>query len=89
MIAKTITKQMKRTHQNKFFWENKTELAFRRLKEVLVSAPLMQNFKFSRPFFLQTDASKVGVGAVLSQGKRSTKCVFHQVVKVEKGDVPQ
>ena len=36
---------------------------------MLVSAPLMRNPDFTRTFFLQTDASGVGVGAVLSQGE--------------------
>ena len=36
-------------------------------KEILLSAPVMMNPDFSHPFILQTDASEVGVGAVLSQ----------------------
>ena len=48
---------------------NKAELAFQKLKRMLISAPLMKNPDFNRTFILQTDASGVGVGAVLSQGE--------------------
>ena len=38
-----------------------------KLKEVLLSAPVMMNPNFSCPFILQTDASDVEVGAIVSQ----------------------
>ena len=41
--------------------------AVSKLKELLLSAPVVVNPDFSCPFIPQTDASEVGVGAVLSQ----------------------
>ena len=51
--------------------------ALTNLKEVLLTAPVMMNPDFSRPFVLQTDVLKVGVGAVLSQ--TDTKGYDHPV----------
>lgn len=50
-----------------FKWTTECEDAFNKLKEALVSNMVMQYPDFSRPFYVTTDASKVGLGAVLSQ----------------------
>ena len=41
--------------------------AFNRLKQLLISAPILSYPDFSKEFILDTDASNDGVGAVLSQ----------------------
>ena len=41
--------------------------AFQILKQTLLTNPIVRNPDFSKEFILQTDASEVGVGAVLSQ----------------------
>ena len=64
-----MTELTKKNLPEKVEWSSNAQLAFERLKQTLVSAPLMQNPDFSRTFLLQTDASCVGVGAVLSQGE--------------------
>ena len=43
------------------------QLAFETLKEALCSAPLLKYPDFSRPFYIATDASGYGLGAVLFQ----------------------
>lgn len=48
-------------------WSNECDLAFKTLKENLVSAPILTCPDFSKTFHLSTDASAVGVGCVLSQ----------------------
>ncbi len=58
-------------------WNSEAELAFQRLKQMLVSAPLMKNPDFNRTFILQTDASGVGVGAVLSQGEEDDQPIAY------------
>ena len=48
-------------------WNDKTVEAFGTLKQKLCSAPILVHLDFSKPFILFTDASKLGLGAVLSQ----------------------
>ena len=48
-------------------WNERCEAAFKILKDLLCSAPVLQSPDFERDFVLQMDASDVGVGAVLSQ----------------------
>ena len=57
----------------KFAWENKHNLAFCTLKDKLCKAPILAYPKFDRPFTLHTDASDIGIGAVLSQIDTSGK----------------
>lgn len=51
----------------KFHWGERQEEAFRKVKEHLVSAPVLSCPDFDLPFCVQTDASGYGIGAVLSQ----------------------
>eukprot|EP00245_Coleochaete_scutata_P000411 TRINITY_DN1051_c1_g1_i1.p1 TRINITY_DN1051_c1_g1~~TRINITY_DN1051_c1_g1_i1.p1 ORF type:complete len:1227 (+),score=252.29 TRINITY_DN1051_c1_g1_i1:430-3681(+) len=48
-------------------WGEAQEGAFRKLKERLVSAPILGRPRGDRPFTLHTDWSAVGLGAVLTQ----------------------
>lgn len=48
-------------------WTDEAENAFQLLKERLVSAPILTTPRWDKPFFIQTDASDVGIGAVLFQ----------------------
>jgi len=41
--------------------------SFSRLKEIMLSYAVLRNPYFTKPFIIQTDASEVGVGAILSQ----------------------
>ena len=55
--------------ENAFVWTPECETAFVKLKETLTSAPMLVYPKFGteHEFVLETDASYVGLGAVLSQ----------------------
>jgi hypothetical protein len=48
-------------------WTTITELAFRTLKTSLITAPVLALPDFSCQFIVETDASDLGIGAVLMQ----------------------
>ena len=64
-IAKPLHCLTERTA--KFEWTSECQLAFDRLRQGLVTAPVLAFPDFTRPFILDTDASDTGIGAVLSQ----------------------
>lgn len=53
--------------KGKFEWTTEAQAAFQQLKICLTTAPVLHQPDFSRPFFIQCDASVVGVGSVLFQ----------------------
>ena len=70
-----LTRKDKSSGKNvPFVWDENCENAFTRIKELLVSAPLLRPPDLSKHFYLWTDASYKGFGAVLEQcgddGKR-------------------
>lgn len=62
-MAKFLTNLLKKDAE--FIWDENCQAAFEALKNALV--PIFPDF--SKPFIIRVDASKVAVGAVLSQGK--------------------
>jgi len=48
-------------------WTSKQEKAFQDLKTAIFSAPVLARPDFQKPFILHTDASRIGVGAILAQ----------------------
>lgn len=50
-----------------FTWESEQTMAFKAIKEALISEPVVRLPDFSRDFILATDASEVGISGVLSQ----------------------
>ncbi|KAL4573498.1 hypothetical protein LXL04_020306 [Taraxacum kok-saghyz] len=51
----------------RFHWTPQATESFELIKSKLTSAPILMLPNFSQPFLLHCDASKVGIGAVLSQ----------------------
>ncbi len=64
-----LTKQATPWH-----WDDKEQRAFEELRDKMVSKPVLQQPDFDKTFYLQMDALKYRVGAVLSQD-RGTKAV--------------
>ena len=52
---------------NQVDWTEECEKAFNKVKELLTRAPMLRPPDLSKPFFLSTDASERGFGAVLEQ----------------------
>ena len=50
-----------------YVWEETQQKAFKELKNQLTSSPVLRLPNLSKPFVVQTDASKLGTGAVLLQ----------------------
>lgn len=50
-----------------FKWTEEADLAFHKLKESLVSAPVLSCPDYSLPFEVHTDASNYGIGGMLTQ----------------------
>src|SRR4051812_32339267 len=64
-IAKPINTLLKKDQV--FEWTEKQQNAFNRLKNCLINAPILQYPNFDETFYLYTDASEIGLGAVLTQ----------------------
>ena len=67
-IAAPLTDLLKK--ERDFKWTNEHQTAFETLKTALTSAPVLAIYDNSRPCNLYTDASKLGIGAVLTQGEK-------------------
>ncbi|XP_014857306.1 PREDICTED: uncharacterized protein LOC106926725 [Poecilia mexicana] len=52
---------------NKVCWTEDCDRAFKDLKQAVCTHPVLHTPDFTKPFILQTDASGVGLGAVLQQ----------------------
>jgi len=71
-IAKPLNELLKKNKDNeernpKIEWNEERQKAFETLKRKLIEAPILQSPNFNKEFILITDASGIGLGAVLSQ----------------------
>lgn len=67
-ITAPITALLKgRRKSQRIQWSEAAEESFLRIKQALVSAPVLAAPNFDKPFTIQCDASDVGLGCVLSQ----------------------
>ena len=66
-IAASLTDLTRKGVSNKVPWNEQNETAFDSLKKSLLSKPVLKLPDLNRQFILRTDASDVGLGAVLLQ----------------------
>lgn len=71
--AASLTDLTRKNSPNKVVWSAECEAAFQDLKECMCLEPVLQSPDFSLPFTVQTDASGLGLGAVLLQGEGEDK----------------
>ncbi|CAL9692012.1 unnamed protein product [Knipowitschia caucasica] len=67
-IAAPLTALTMKDQRNPVVWNEDCETAFQALKSCLCSSPVLRSPDFEQRFLVQTDASAVGLGAVLAQG---------------------
>ena len=69
-----------------FVWDNNCQLAFETLKKSLTQAPVLAYPNFSSSasqFQLQTDASAIGLGAILEQGGKVVAYASRTLIQAE------
>lgn len=66
--AAVLTDLTRKNAPNRVRWTDACEQAFQELKDCMCRGPVLQSPDFDLPFVVQTDASGVGLGAVLLQG---------------------
>jgi len=80
-IAKPMTSLLQKDH--KFVWTERCELAFRTLRKLLTTAPVLAQPNIEKPFDVFCDALKSGLGCVLMQDGRVIAYASRQLRKHE------
>jgi len=65
-VARPLT-ELTKGGKREWEWNPQTEEAFRELKQRFTTAPILAHFDATKPVIIETDASDLAIGAVLSQ----------------------
>ena len=82
IIAAPLTRLLKK---EAFCWTEESTKAFVALKTALSTTPVLQLPDFSKPFFVECDASGSGIGAVLHQGDGAVAFFSHAMAPRHSG----
>ena len=77
LIAGPLTQQLKK---DAFLWTKEVTCAFHQLKNAMISLPVFALPDFSKPFELETDASRVGLEVVLMQEEKPLAYFSHELI---------
>ena len=66
-LYKLISGSQAKTKQAKLSWDEKCEQAFKALKDICLCTPVLAYTDYTKSFGVHTDASELGLGAVLYQ----------------------
>ena len=66
-LYKLISGDQAKTKQAQLYWDKKCEQAFKSLKDICSCTPVLAYADYTKPFRVHTDASELGLGAVLYQ----------------------
>lgn len=61
--------------KSNFKWTDEAVQAFEKVRGSLVTLPVIAFSDFEKPFVVETDASSVAVGAVLSRKKKTVRSI--------------
>ena len=86
LIARPLIKLTRKT--TPFHWEEAQIQAFERLKSLMCSRPILRQPRYNQQFYLATDASAYGVGAVLLLLRSVTTKGNHPSSHGHKGECP-
>ena len=75
-IAKPLTELTKTKGNSLFSWTQEADIAFAKLKNLLIQAPILGCPDYKSPFIVQTDASNHGIGVVLAQNQKGKEVVI-------------
>ncbi|KYO30369.1 hypothetical protein Y1Q_0017858 [Alligator mississippiensis] len=85
-IAAPLHKLTKKSSPDSVVWKQGCQEAFDTLKAALVKQPILKATLQDKPFYVTTDASDVGLGAVLLQEHQETR---HPVVYLSQKLIPR
>ena len=68
-LYRLISGDQAKTKQAKLFWDEKCEQAFKAPKDICSRTPVLAYADYTKPFQVHTDASELGLGAVLYQAQ--------------------
>ena len=66
-LYRLISGDQTKRKQAKLFWDKKCEQAFKALRDICSHTPVLAYADYTKPFRVHTDASELGLGAVLYQ----------------------